>query len=464
QVQPPAGPVSPPALACRLALSSLKTLRAPPASRTPRASCLAPCSQLSLPRTPLPGWRRSSAKGRPAALAGNRTRVNCLEGSYAHHYTTNAAQPGPPPDPGPGLAPAHSRCCRRRRRIPAPTPRQREALRCRRRHPQPTSKPIRASSTQRPGSTGPTAPGRRSCGLAVPRPSAPRGGPRAPPPSPPGGNAGHAATSSQLAKALLHRALGEATSHDDRGTREPPACRRPGAACPWPLAPLPEADPPGSSSAVATAAAIAGPRWRPPQPTPRPLPPPALSDPTCSRPPTAGEPAQAQEHHAATRGSSRSPSGGRGRGLGGLRRAVVVAARGRAPPGPKAEAGDEGPLGARRRDREPPRPPKRLCCLPVGESNPGLPHPRLGPIYPPPSPCRAGPSLTRPALPCTLSLLPAPPPHPCPDAPSAGGSALPPAPPAAHQQAHPRQLYAAAGVHRPHRPGAALLRPCGPPA
>ena len=24
------------------------------------------------------------------ALAGNRTRVNCLEGSYAYHYTTNA--------------------------------------------------------------------------------------------------------------------------------------------------------------------------------------------------------------------------------------------------------------------------------------------------------------------------------------------------------------------------------------
>ncbi len=24
------------------------------------------------------------------ALAGNRTRVNCLEGSYARHYTTNA--------------------------------------------------------------------------------------------------------------------------------------------------------------------------------------------------------------------------------------------------------------------------------------------------------------------------------------------------------------------------------------
>ena len=26
-----------------------------------------------------------------SALAGNRTRVNCLEGSYAHHYTTNAS-------------------------------------------------------------------------------------------------------------------------------------------------------------------------------------------------------------------------------------------------------------------------------------------------------------------------------------------------------------------------------------
>ena len=25
------------------------------------------------------------------ASAGNRTRVNCLEGSYAHHYTTDAS-------------------------------------------------------------------------------------------------------------------------------------------------------------------------------------------------------------------------------------------------------------------------------------------------------------------------------------------------------------------------------------
>jgi hypothetical protein len=25
------------------------------------------------------------------AMAGNRTRINCLEGSYADHYTTNAS-------------------------------------------------------------------------------------------------------------------------------------------------------------------------------------------------------------------------------------------------------------------------------------------------------------------------------------------------------------------------------------
>ena len=27
-----------------------------------------------------------------AASAGNRTRINCLEGSYADHYTTDASQ------------------------------------------------------------------------------------------------------------------------------------------------------------------------------------------------------------------------------------------------------------------------------------------------------------------------------------------------------------------------------------
>lgn len=55
--------------------------------------------QHAFPRHPTsPG---ASSKGRLAALAGNRTRVNCLEGSYAHHYTTNAARPRQPLQPGP---------------------------------------------------------------------------------------------------------------------------------------------------------------------------------------------------------------------------------------------------------------------------------------------------------------------------------------------------------------------------
>ena len=32
------------------------------------------------------------------AMAGNRTQVNCLEGSYAYHYTTIATKPEPERD------------------------------------------------------------------------------------------------------------------------------------------------------------------------------------------------------------------------------------------------------------------------------------------------------------------------------------------------------------------------------
>ena len=35
-------------------------------------------------------WNQTKKEDKICALAGNRTRVNCLEGSYAHHYTTNA--------------------------------------------------------------------------------------------------------------------------------------------------------------------------------------------------------------------------------------------------------------------------------------------------------------------------------------------------------------------------------------
>ena len=34
--------------------------------------------------------RIKKKKNENIALAGNRTRVNCLEGNYANHYTTNA--------------------------------------------------------------------------------------------------------------------------------------------------------------------------------------------------------------------------------------------------------------------------------------------------------------------------------------------------------------------------------------
>lgn len=45
---------------------------------------------------PQPTWPKGGRKKkRGVALAGNRTRVNCLEGSYAHHYTTNAGDSTP---------------------------------------------------------------------------------------------------------------------------------------------------------------------------------------------------------------------------------------------------------------------------------------------------------------------------------------------------------------------------------
>ncbi|XP_066881485.1 uncharacterized protein DKFZp434B061-like [Kogia breviceps] len=70
-------------------------------------------------------------------------------------------------------------------------------------------RPTRASPTKLHQATRPTASGGRSRCLAAPGPSAPRRG--APPPP------GHASASPRLAKALLHRALGQATSRTDRG-------------------------------------------------------------------------------------------------------------------------------------------------------------------------------------------------------------------------------------------------------
>ncbi|XP_017901088.1 PREDICTED: collagen alpha-1(I) chain-like [Capra hircus] len=212
-----------PALACRLAFSTLKTLRAPPASRTraeARASGLAPCSHLSVPNAP--ARRALELSKRSAGCVGRESNPGqLLEGSYAHHYTTNAPQPAAATR-RPRLAPAYSR--RRRLRI-LPDARQPEALRRRRRPQQPRGAPAR----QRYAVAGihrPTAQG-GAPRLAPSGPSLPRGRQRLRPH--PGGQRGARSFQHQLAKALLHRALGEATSHDDKGTRDPPACTRRGA-------------------------------------------------------------------------------------------------------------------------------------------------------------------------------------------------------------------------------------------
>lgn len=69
------------------------------------------CDNRYTTESPVRGWRRTALKHRPLgwrdapkppaprhysakrkrATAGNRTRINCLEGNYAHHYTTVAS-------------------------------------------------------------------------------------------------------------------------------------------------------------------------------------------------------------------------------------------------------------------------------------------------------------------------------------------------------------------------------------
>ncbi|XP_044904568.1 basic proline-rich protein-like [Felis catus] len=197
---PPAGPTQ----STRPAGSTRKTLRAGrPRTRTPpRPTCPAPSAQRAGTPSPTasarrawPGGPRSGAKGRAAALAGNRTRVNCLEGSYAHHYTTNAARPGP------------ARRGRPRVRSGAFSPwRSLAAAAAARRSPAPTSRPAAAlpghHGLRPPGA--PASPLRLSCAGRSPGtparpptcpPGAPRPAPRArrPPPPASGGRSGRLA-------------------------------------------------------------------------------------------------------------------------------------------------------------------------------------------------------------------------------------------------------------------------------
>ena len=72
-------------------------------------------------------------------MAGNRTRVNCLEGSYAHHYTTNATPTRRRTHTTPGTATSQRTETRRcRGRLPGlptlPQPQSQSRSRHRRRH------------------------------------------------------------------------------------------------------------------------------------------------------------------------------------------------------------------------------------------------------------------------------------------------------------------------------------------
>lgn len=99
----------------------------------------------------------------------------------------------------------------------------------------------------------------------------------------------------------------------------------------------PEAHPPRSPSAAATAPAAAGPRWRPPQlsPLPPPLSPPRPILPHLLTPPRP-PPTPDSRRTSTSPGASRPPPGpaaaapqeGGRRGMGGLRPVVVKAARG----------------------------------------------------------------------------------------------------------------------------------------
>ncbi|XP_044123749.1 collagen alpha-1(I) chain-like [Neovison vison] len=245
--EPPARPANPPAppaapskrrappplppplnLGTRSGLST--SARRPPALRAPG------CHRAWPPGS----WRR--AKGWPAALAGNRTRVNCLEGSYAHHYTTNAAQPGPPPDARPGFGPGV--CTRSGHRLWSP-PRRPSAPR-----PCPDDPPIhsaalphgpaaaarrptRASPTRLGGSVGPPACQPTASGGRWRRPAAPGTTPHPPPPFCRPGNPvprDPRPSDHVLAPGVLHRVLGEATSraHGGPDTTEAPPPRRTG--------------------------------------------------------------------------------------------------------------------------------------------------------------------------------------------------------------------------------------------
>ncbi|XP_047560021.1 collagen alpha-1(I) chain-like [Lutra lutra] len=217
-----------------------------------------PPQQLSTPAPGTPGSRLPpglatgalETRKRSASCVGRESNPGqLLEGSYAHHYTTNAAQPGPAPRRPPRVRPG---ACHARsgHRLWSPT-RTPSAPR-----PCPTTPPIHsakllhapAAAAGRPTRAGPTGParlprgrqpplggrsGRRAAGrlLVPPRPPAPASaGRKTPSPEirvPP---------ATRSPPALLHRELGEATSRAHGGPDTTAAHPSPAAAPPRPAA------------------------------------------------------------------------------------------------------------------------------------------------------------------------------------------------------------------------------------
>ncbi|XP_030157919.1 translation initiation factor IF-2-like [Lynx canadensis] len=277
---PPAGPTQ----STRPAGSTRKTLRAGrPRTRTPpRATCPAPSAQRAGTPSPTasarrawPGGPRSGAKGRAAALAGNRTRVNCLEGSYAHHYTTNAARPGPARRGRPRVRSAPSRLGALS--PPPPPPRlRRPAQPCPDVPPgRSSARPPRTAAARRPSLAPPTQLRRPVARHAAPRP-APRA--RRPRPAPRARRPAPAPRARRPAPGAPARRPAPGAPRPAPRAGAPAAHRRPpleGALAAWPLSGprRPAGEPrhvPGPASSASSAARNGtGPSCLPPERHPR---------------------------------------------------------------------------------------------------------------------------------------------------------------------------------------------------
>lgn len=291
----------------------------PVLQNTRRASVSWPPRTHALPRSaqPSPPHPVGRAPGPPplpkggrAALAGNRTRVNCLEGSYAHHYTTNASRPGRPGHAPPGLPAA-----RRRPPPAAPGPR---------RGASPAPPRCHAKAARRPACQAQHACPIHARALAHPHARQPLLRLRTRPPPPSGSRSPSSAAPAS-------------------GSSVAPAARAPAPALSWLVRALVHQ---GSGQATDRTRRLAPRLVRAPSPSAPSLP---WASENSSRAPHPVRPVRPVRP---TRVRVRGPQ---------APRSLVLRVRGPA-------------CGAW---------PKRAACLPVGESNPGLPRDRRGysPLY-----------------------------------------------------------------------------------